>query len=739
MIGLVLVHRITAVVLVEAKYLARRVIMSVLKKDRDMSLLIVVIFTISAFISCFVFLANNIYVVYQNFFYIPVILSCFWFGRRGLCFSAFISITQLLIYLKYSTEPPWEEFLRVLVLISIALIIYKMADKLKSREAESLHINKALQNDIERFKRVEELSHLGSYEINFNTQKVTWSDELYKIFGFLPGSFEPEIDTRVELSHSDDRNLVKCSYEKAIEERSSFAMESRIIRDDGSVRWVLSLGYAELDEYGEADKFIGTLLDITESKKLEKSLAEEKDKLQITIASIGDGVISTDNNGYVTILNKVAEELTGWTQEEAIGKPIEKVFNIINEKTRTKCENPIQKVIESGLILGLANHTVLISRDGSEISIADSAAPIKDADGSIQGVILVFRDVSEEKRIQNEIYYMSYYDVLTGLYNRRFFDEEIDRIDSEPQLPISIIMGDVNGLKLTNDAFGHSEGDQLLKKAAIAIKGSCRACDIAARWGGDEFVVLLPKTRREEAEAVVNRIKNACTRMQTDSLEVSIALGFDTKESYDQDLLNILKNAEDYMYKNKVIESNSMRGGVINTISKTLLEKNPKVDSHSKRVSQLCQQIGRALSLPEMEIQKLKVSGLLHDIGKIAIDESILDKSGPLTEQEWIKMKRHPEIAFRILSSSPEMAEISQLILSHHEKYDGTGYPKGLKQDAIPLLSRIISVADSYDAMVNERAYKKVLSKDMAIVELIKNRGSQFDPYVVDLFIENVL
>jgi diguanylate cyclase (GGDEF)-like protein len=399
----------------------------------------------------------------------------------------------------------------------------------------------------------------------------------------------------------------------------------------------------------------------------------------------------------------------------------------------------MQKVIETGLIIGLANHTTLISKDGTERSIADSAAPIKDKDGTTQGVILVFRDITEEKHRQDQIYYMSYYDSLTGLYNRRFFEEEIKKIDTERNLPISIIMGDVNGLKLTNDAFGHSEGDKLLKKAAEAIKGACRADDVAARWGGDEFTILLPKTKKEEAEAIVKRIKSTCSEVKSDSINVSISFGCDTKESIDTNILKVLKGAEDYMYKHKVIESNSMRGNIINTILNTLHEKNPREEMHSKRVSELCQQIGTAMELPEMEINKLKASGLLHDIGKVAIEERVLNKSELLTEQEWIEVRRHPDIGYRILSSSSEMVELAQCILYHHERFDGSGYPRGLKQEEIPLLSRIINVADSYDAMTSERAYKKVLNKSIAIEELVKNKGTQFDPYIVDIFIGKVL
>jgi diguanylate cyclase (GGDEF)-like protein/PAS domain S-box-containing protein len=364
-----------------------------------------------------------------------------------------------------------------------------------------------------------------------------------------------------------------------------------------------------------------------EIKNSRSRIQEEKEKLNITIESIGDGVIATDLKGSITIFNRVTEELTGWKEADAIGRPISEVFNIINENTRMRCENPIQKVLESGKIIGLANHTALISKDGIERSISDSAAPIKDSDGYILGVILVFRDITEEKRRQDEIYYMSYYDSLTGLYNRRYFEEKFKQLDIESNLPISIIMGDTNGLKLTNDAFGHSTGDKLLMKAARAIKSSCRDEDIAARWGGDEFIILLPRTQKKDAEAIVKRIKNTCSSMYVSSLNVSIALGWDTKESKDQDLSKILKSAEDYMYKHKVVENDSLRGNIVKSIFNAIREKNPRIEGHLKRVSALCQRIGEAMDLSETEINELRVCGLLHDIGKIAIDESILKKN----------------------------------------------------------------------------------------------------------------
>lgn len=707
---------------------------------QDLKPFIIVISTAMSYAVSYICLSCGTYTIYQNLFYIPIILSCFWYGKKGLVYSGIISALHFSFFMAYNPELFWEEIVRLSVFVAVGLIVYKLADNIKKHEYQIMQLNKKLRREVERFNKAEMLSRLGNYEVDLKTGRTVWSDELFRIFGFEPGSFEPTMEKRIELTYPADREFVRKNIEKAIADKTDFKIENRIVRADGSVRWVLSTGYVECDENGICENYIGTILDITDRKELEKSLEGEKEKLRITIASIGDGVISTDLNGNVTMMNKVTEELTGWTQEEAVGRHIEEVFNIINEERRVKCENPIQRVIETGLILGLANHTVLISKDGTERSIADSAAPIKDSEGNIHGVVLVFRDITEEKRRQDEIYYMSYYDSLTGLYNRRYFEEELKRLDTERNLPISVIMGDANGLKIINDTFGHNEGDKLLKQVAKAIKTSCRADDIAARWGGDEFVVLLPKTKRKDAEAVVKRIKKACSNMYVGPLNVSIALGWDTKETMDQDLSEVLKSAEDFMYKHKVTESSSSRSNIINVIFNTIHEKNPRIEEHSKRVSDLCQRIGKAMELSETEINELKVSGLLHDIGKVAIDENTLKKPGKLTEQEWIEIKRHPDIGYRmIVNSSPEMADIAQYILFHHERYDGRGYPRGLKQEEIPLLARIIAVADAYEAMTNERCYGKVLAKDEAIEELIKGKGTQFDPDIVDVFIERVI
>ncbi len=460
----------------------------------------------------------------------------------------------------------------------------------------------------------------------------------------------------------------------------------------------------------------------------------EKELFSTTLKSIGDGVISTDKQGNIVLMNTVSEELTGWKQAEATGKPFEEVFKIINENTRTKCVSPVTKALRLKKAVMLENNTVLITKTGNEIPIEDSAAPITDKSGIVIGTVLVFRDATDKKEKQRKIEYLSYHDQLTGLYNRHFFEEEIKRLDVDRNLPFSIAMIDVNGLKLTNDAFGHEAGDLLLKKVSDILKSECRADDIISRVGGDEFVVLLPKTSHAETELIVKRIYKSIENQKMNSIVLSVSIGWETKINSEEDIKEVHSKAEDYMYRKKITESQSMRNQTIKVIMHTLHETNSREKVHSERVSKLSRIIGEAMKLEEEALKELEIIGLMHDIGKIAINSNILNKPGKLTEAEYDEIKRHPEISYHILKSADVYTKLAEYVLSHHERWDGNGYPRGLSGEEIPLVSRIIAVADAYEAMTSNRPYKESLSHEKAIEELKRCAGTQFDPEIVDAY-----
>ncbi len=490
---------------------------------------------------------------------------------------------------------------------------------------------------------------------------------------------------------------------------------------------------------GETPCFITTMTDITRQKQMEDMLFAEKELFKTTLLSVGDGVIAIDYNGNVVVMNKVAEQLTGWSQEQAYGKAIEQVFNIINEFTRVKCESPKSKALSTGDTNKITSNNILISKEGIEIPIEDSAAPIKDENGNINGVVLVFRDFTDKKQKLKEIEYLSYHDQLTGLYNRSFYEEELIRLNEKFSKSLTLVMIDVNGLKLTNDAFGHKTGDILLQKVANILNKECREEDIVSRIGGDEFVILMPGIDAKGASKIINNIKLAISNEKFENIIISVSIGLAVKEDNMDDINEVFKKAEDDMYRHKLSESSSMRSNTINLIINSLYEKSNREMLHSKRVSELCEAIAVKMNFDYDDINHIRIAGLMHDIGKIGVDDNVLNKNGKLNSDEWYEIMRHSEIGYRILSSVNEFSEISEYVLEHHERWNGKGYPKGLKGADISIQARIIAVADSYDAMTSDRSYRKGLSEIEAVDEIRRCSGSQFDPHVVNVFLEEVL
>ncbi|MGM0380101.1 MAG: PAS domain-containing protein, partial [Bacillota bacterium] len=331
---------------------------------------------------------------------------------------------------------------------------------------------------------------------------------------------------------------------------------------------------------------------------------------------------------------------------------------------------------------------------------------------------------------------LTYNDSLTGLFNRRFFEKELTRLDTKRQIPISVIVADINGLKIINDSLGHEKGDKLLIKSANILKSLLRKEDILARQGGDEFAILLPQTKSREAEDIISRIKSVSKKTKGDELTVSIALGTATKTKINQDIYEILKKADNNMYQNKLSESKSAKNKMVKSLLNTLAVKSNETKKHAKRMTDLSKIFGKKLGLSNYELNRLVLLSTLHDIGKTTISEEILKKPGKLTEEEWKIVKKHSESGYRIANSSQEFALVAEDIYAHHEKWSGDGYPRELKGKEIPYLARIICIIDAYDVMTHDQPYKKAISKKAALNEIKRCAGSQFDPKLAEIFIE---
>ncbi len=326
-------------------------------------------------------------------------------------------------------------------------------------------------------------------------------------------------------------------------------------------------------------------------------------------------------------------------------------------------------------------------------------------------------------------------DQLTDLISRSCFLNQIKALSSQQHLPLSFIVGDINDLRLINDIFGYNKGDDIIKKIAEIFNKHCPASSIITRWGGDEFAAALPETTGRLSLEIAREIKQKCGEIDSVPIKISISLGTATKEKANQNIEEFLKKAEAEMSRAKMMEAKNVRNSTIASLVKLLGEKSYETEAHAWRMQALAVRFGSELSLTDNQLEDLILTVTLHDIGKLAIPEHILEKPGNLTPEEKAILKEHSTRGYRIVLSSNELAHTAPAILSHHERWDGTGYPRGLKGKEIPLLSRLIAIVDSYDVMTNGRPYKKAMTKQEALQELRYNAGKQFDPDLVDIFL----
>ncbi len=338
---------------------------------------------------------------------------------------------------------------------------------------------------------------------------------------------------------------------------------------------------------------------------------------------------------------------------------------------------------------------------------------------------------------------LSFHDQLTGLYNRHYFENEVMRLDRSREHPISLISADLDGLKLINDTIGHAEGDRYLQAGANLLKNTLRGSDILARVGGDEFVILLPQTDRAAAEQLKHRIRSSIEEYNSgqSNLPLSISIGLAVSKSADCSVEETYKIADHDMYSNKLKHGQKARAGIVSSLLTSLFERGNITEGEHDQVQELAVRMGQALGMTEEQLANLALLGQVYDLGKVGYPDSLIHASicsnnGELTKAEKEAVYRHPETGYRIASSSPDLSHIADLILKHHENYDGSGYPLGLKGAKIPLECRILSIAIAYSAMTNPRAYADMLAHDAALTELNNCAGSQFDPELVQLFIE---
>lgn len=493
------------------------------------------------------------------------------------------------------------------------------------------------------------------------------------------------------------------------------------------------------DANGVATGMLSAGVDVTELRKTIEALRESERSKSVLLSNLPGMAYrcAYDRSWTIYFASSGCFELTGYLPEEFIDNRVLSFNDIICPEYREPVWTDSLEhlsAIESNRF-----EYEILTASGERKWVLDINQGVVDDRGKIVALEGIIVDITKSKLQFLQIQYLSNHDQLTGLHNRQFYDNAKRQLDAKENLPLSLMFIDINGLKLINDAFGYDEGDRMIQTTAAVIKTSILPNEIVARIGGDEFGLLLPNTDATACALRMLAFKEAFDRhnesLHDRTMIINLSIGASTKETEADDIAQVVKNAEANMARRKLFDQKSHHNAVLSSIMATLFERSFETEEHAERIGALCTIVGEQLKLSHDDIDKLKLFAYLHDIGKIGISDQILNKPGPLDEEELIIMKTHPEIGYRIAMASPDFAPIADLILTHHERWDGTGYPNRIAGERIPLLSRILAVADAYDAMTEDRVYRKALPRDAAIDEIRKFAGTQFDPNIAAVFL----
>ncbi|MBS3938410.1 MAG: diguanylate cyclase [Peptococcaceae bacterium] len=466
---------------------------------------------------------------------------------------------------------------------------------------------------------------------------------------------------------------------------------------------------------------------VTIEAESKEEIRKQQEYWRALFDNSSDAIVLLDAKHNILAINSGFTAIFGYAPEEVQGKNLE---HLVAPHKPEEAKSLTLNMME-GRNCGV--ESTRLHKDGRELEVEIKGVPLA-IGGQVVGGYGIYSDISLRKENERRILRMSYYDHLTGVHNRAYFDQAFATLMQEGPFPLTLLMGDMNGLKLVNDAFGHAVGDEVLVRTARALENAARPGDVVARLGGDEFAMLLPNTGEESAAVVCAQIQANCAALSDSAAQLSLAIGCST--TYLRQRREVLfGEAEERMYHQKLLEGKSIRNSLLAALRQALQEKSHETGEHSQRMTDMSVRLAKAMGLEQNIIDDIGVFAASHDLGKIAIPEAILEKPGRLTPAEWEVMKKHSEIGYRIASTSPQLAHVAEAILQHHERWDGTGYPQGLQGEAISLLARIVAVVDAYDAMTSDRAYRPALTPTAARQEIESAAGTQFDPRIVAAFL----
>ncbi len=597
------------------------------------------------------------------------------------------------------------------------VVISTVRDVTKRKLAED-----ALRASEKRFRDIAGAAGEYLWELDEKNRYIYASPRMAEVFG------RPVEDilgsTPFDFMPAEEVRRVEKIFGGLAAERKLFrSLECMLALPSGEVKWESVSGVPVFSENGKFAGYRGTALDITQRKKAEEENRVLLERMQLILDATNTGINIIDPEYNMVYIDP------GWQKKYGDYRG-RKCYEYFMGRSSVCPSCRAHAALETG------KTAVSERRFPKEAGrcVQTTSFPFRDESGGFL-IAQVNTDITLLKKSERRISYLNTHDALTGLRNRTFAERELRRLDARENMPLSVMVFDVNGLRLVNDSYGQSVGDALLLEAAKTLKKTAGRKGITARWGADEFIIIKPKTSRADARKILSRIREAAGVVSLGPVPLSLSSGFAVKKTAGEKMSAVLKEAEGLLDKNKLQEGKSVRSSMINTLLSSLEVISNETNEHALRLREIALRLGRSMKLPQAELDRLSLLVALHDIGKIAVPETVLTKKDRLTGKEWEIIKKHSEIGYKIASATKEFSHVAEEILKYHERWDGSGYPTGARGEDIPVLARIGAIVDAFDAMTNDRPYRKAMSACSALAELKKCSGTQFDPDLVDMFI----